>query len=233
MLQWNWKLASMSSKHLVAVGATGRILPFLSSCMPGILEQKKDQYTHPNLHKFGGKNAARRIQLLDPASICCFVCLLHCPLLPLNNTKIMKNRTIQHLRLNSTDFHADLTELDTESDPAHGSNLWMTLTVFLFAAERVKGLEKANISSFSSRCKQKVLVRYQVSKRDWATAFQKPWRALSDCWQLACWGFPACLLSAGGLQRKTSLNKMSIYIKHLNNISICCSSALAHPSQQS
>lgn len=78
----------------------------------------------------------------------------------------MKNRTIQHLRLNATDFHAELTELDTESDPAQGNNLGMTLTVFLFATGRMKGQEKANISSFSSRSKQKILVHYQVSKYD-------------------------------------------------------------------
>lgn len=107
MLQWNWKLASMTSKHLVAVGAAGRILPMLHPCLE-YQNRIKEQYTHPNLHKFGEKNAAERIQLLDPASICCSICLLHCPLLPLNNTMNMKNGAIQHLRLNSTDIHAEL-----------------------------------------------------------------------------------------------------------------------------
>lgn len=147
-----------------------------------IKTEKKEQYTYPNLHKSGGKKAAERIQLLDPASICCSICLLHCPLLPLNNTMNMKNRAIQHLRLNSTDIHAELTELDTEPDPAQGSNLWMTLTVFLFATGRMKGLEKVSISSFSSRCKQKVLVRYQVSKHDWAAAFQNIHCLTADNW---------------------------------------------------
>lgn len=54
----------------------------------------------------------------------------------------MKNRTIQHLRLNATDFHAELTELDTESDPAQGNNLGMTLTVFLFATGRRKARKR-------------------------------------------------------------------------------------------
>lgn len=97
--------------------------------------------------------------------ICYFTSLLHCPLLPVNNLMNMNNWKTQHLILNSTDFHTGLT-LNWTLNPAHESNLWMMLTIFLFAAERVKDLENANISSFSSSCKQKLFLRYQFSKHD-------------------------------------------------------------------